>query len=568
MSRHHIGRGPSGKANTPLVRARRTGHHPAPKHPAGRSWGRTLGIAGCLVGAVLAIAACSRGGAQYAGELFSVDNFYGGIVADEPRAALVGREVLSGGGNAVDAVVATYFVMSATMPSTAGLGGGGICIVHRAEDDKITTEVLDFLPRAAAGGLVAIPASARGMAALAARYGKLPWAQLVSPAESIAQTGEATSRALAYDVALGERKLRADPQMAALFTRADGGLLREGDNLRQPELAGVLGQIRAKGPNELYSGVLGQQLAAAAQEIGAPLTIEDLRGFQAKFYQPLAIQWGDQNVFLPQPPAAGGISLAQMLKVLDQSDDDNRAVLLADASQRLTADRAQWMDGSGEPKQPVDQIISDAHVDQVMQGHQPGHATAAGSLPFPAQRVPENPYAASVVAVDAEGLGVACNFTMNALFGAGRIAQNTGVILAPAPSDRGFGYSALAPMIWANNNNGELYYASAASGGLAGVLAQAEVFYAVTRDRVPLETAVIRPRVYHGVDPDVAYYDVTGDENPASALQAAGYQVEQREGLGRVNAIFCLRGTPTDPDSCQLRNDYRGNGLATLVSGR
>jgi gamma-glutamyltranspeptidase/glutathione hydrolase len=189
-------------------------------------------------------------------------------------------------------------------------------------------------------------------------------------------------------------------------------------------------------------------------------------------------------------------------------------------------------------------------------------------LPFPAQRVPENPYAASVVAVDAEGLGVACNFTMNALFGAGRIAQNTGVILAPAPSDRGFGYSALAPMIWANNNNGELYYASAASGGLAGVLAQAEVFYAVTRDRVPLETAVIRPRVYHGVDPDVAYYDVSGDENPASALQAAGYQVEQREGLGRVNAIFCLRGTPTDPDSCQLRNDYRGNGLATLVSGR
>ena len=564
--RHHIGRGPSGKANTPPMRAGQTGR-PASKRAGERPLWRTLGLVGSLVGAVLAIAACSRGGAQYAGELFSIDNFYGGIVADEPRAALVGREVLGGGGNAADAVVATYFVMSATMPSTAGLGGGGICIVHRAEDDKITTEVLDFLPRAAAGGVVAIPASARGMSALSARYGKLPWAALVSPAESIAQTGEATSRALARDVALGERKLRADPQMAALFTRADGGMLGEGDNLRQPALAGVLGQIRAKGPNELYGGVLGQQLAAAAQEIGAPLTIEDLRGFQAKFYEPLAIQWGDQNVFLPQPPAAGGVSLAQMLKVLDQADDDNRVAFLADASQRLTADRAQWMDGSGEVNHPVDDIISDQHVAQVMQGHQPGHATAAASLPFPAQRVPENPYAASVVAVDAEGLGVACNFTMNALFGAGRIAPNTGVILAPAPSDRGFGYSALAPMIWANNNNGELYYASAASGGLAGVLAQAEVFYAVTRDRVPLETAVLRPRVYHGVDPDVVFYDVSGEENPANALSAAGYQTEQRDGLGRVNAIFCPRGTPTDPDSCQLRNDYRGNGLATLVSG-
>ncbi|WP_162917036.1 gamma-glutamyltransferase [Dongia deserti] len=520
------------------------------------------------MGAVLAIAACSRGGAQYAGELFEVDDFYGGIVADEPRAALVGREVLNAGGNAADAVAAAYFVMSATMPSTAGLGGGGICVVHRGEEDRIASEVLDFLPRAAAGGLVAVPASARGMAALSARYGKLPWAQLVAPAESIAQTGEAASRALARDVALAERKLRADPQMAGLFTRADGSMLGEGDNLRQPELAGVLGQIRAKGPNELYGGVLGQQLAASAQAIGAPLTIEDLRGVQAKFYKPLAIKWGDQQVFLPQPPAAGGVSVAQMLKALDGADDNNRAAFLADASLRLTANRAQWMQPNGDVTQPSDTLISDQHVAQVMQGHQSGRGTPAASLPFPAQRVPENPFAAGIVAVDAEGLGVACNFTMNALFGAGRIAQGTGIILAPAPSDRGFGFSALAPMIMANDNNGELYYASATSGGMAGVLAQAELLYAVTKERVPLEAAMLRSRVYHGVDPDVVYFDVSGDDNPSAALSAAGYQAEQREALGRVNAIFCPRGTPSDPDSCQLRNDYRGNGLATLVSGR
>ena len=344
-------------------------------------------------------------------------------------------------------------------------------------------------------------------------------------------------------------------------------MLGEGDNLRQPELAGVLGQIRARGPSELYGGVLGQQLVASALAIGAPLTIEDLRGFKVRFEKPLTIPWGDQNVYLPQPPASGGVSVAQMLKVLDAAGDKNRPAFLADASMRLTADRAQWMQPNGDANQPADALVSDQHVAQVMQGYQAGRATPVASLPFPAQRMPENPYAASVVAVDAEGLGIACNFTMNALFGAGRIAQGTGIILAPAPSDRGFGFTAMAPMIWANNNNGELYYASAASGGLAGVLAQAEVFYAVTRDRVPLETAVIRPRVYHGVDPDVVYYDISAEENPASALSAAGYQVEQREGLGRVNAIFCLRGTPTDPDSCQLRNDFRGNGLATLVSG-
>src|SRR5262245_22541730 len=110
--RHHIGRSPSGKMVA------------TPARPRLGSRSRSLWRGALsLFWAILAVPACSRGGAQYAGELFSVDNFYGGIVADEPRAALVGRETLSAGGNAADAVAAAYFVMSATMPSTAGLGG-------------------------------------------------------------------------------------------------------------------------------------------------------------------------------------------------------------------------------------------------------------------------------------------------------------------------------------------------------------------------------------------------------------------------------------------------------------
>ena len=337
---HHIGQGSSGKRAG-------TRENPGRDRVKGRGWLRSGPFWACLM-----LTACGGPQAQYAGELYSVDNFYGGIVADEPRAALVGREILRAGGNAADAVTAAYFVMSATMPSTAGLGGGGVCVIHRAEEDNIASEVLEFLPRAAAGGLVAVPGSARGMSALAARYGKLPWAQLVAPAETIAQTGEAVSRALARDIAAGEKKLRADPYMASLFVRSDGQMLGEGDNLRQSELAGVLGQIRARGMNELYSGVLGQQLVASAQAIGAPLTIEDLRNFKVAFLAPLKIEWGDQSVYLPQPPAAGGVSVALALKAMQANGDKNRAVFLADLSMRLTADRAQWMQPNGDASQP------------------------------------------------------------------------------------------------------------------------------------------------------------------------------------------------------------------------
>jgi gamma-glutamyltranspeptidase/glutathione hydrolase len=152
------------------------------------------------------------------------------------------------------------------------------------------------------------------------------------------------------------------------------------------------------------------------------------------------------------------------------------------------------------------------------------------------------------------------------LFGAGRIAPGTGIILAPAPDERGFGFSALAPMVMANRNNGEFYFASAASGGLAGALAQADLLHGVTMEGLSLEAAMMRARVFHGGDPDTAFYDVSGNEDPAAALTAAGFQIEQRKGLGRINAIFCPGGSPTDPESCQLRNDFRGDGLANFVT--
>lgn len=451
--------------------------------------------------AVLPLLASCENTRSIASDATQIDGFRAGVVADDPRAALIGRTVIANGGNAADGAVAAYFAMSVLMPSAAGLGGGGICIAHNADQKK--TDVIDFLPRAAAAGQVAVPGNVRGMAALNARYGKLPFAGLVGPAESLALSGATVPKALARDLQDYDYTLREDPALATAFHDLNGAPLKEGDNFRQAELGASLGQVRALGVNGFYSGLLGQKIADGAQAIGAPLTIDDLRNHKVEIYAPVDTPFLDLSLWTTPAPSGGSL-VPQALGLLS---GDNSPGAQAAISRQLMPARAQ-QEGIG------------------------------GAT--------ENPSAASVVSVDSDGVAVACAFTMNAPFGAARTAPGTGIILAPAPNDQGIGFSALAPVMVGSKFNGQLYFASAAAGGAPGALAQALVLDAVMRRALPLDQAMQLPR---------AFDDGAGQSHD----EGSGVR------LGRLNTIFCSRGTPSKPDTCQLRNDYRGSGLATIL---
>ena len=140
------------------------------------------------------LAACGSQDNENLGIVGYVKGFLGGVVADEPKAVQVGREILSSGGSAADAAVATYFALSVTLPSSAGLGGGGVCMVYDPAR-KNDPEVLDFVARAprsipsTAVRPSGIPGNARGFFALYSKYGRLRWSSLVAPAENLARFG-------------------------------------------------------------------------------------------------------------------------------------------------------------------------------------------------------------------------------------------------------------------------------------------------------------------------------------------------------------------------------------------
>ena len=243
----------------------------------------------------------------------SVGGFAGAVAADEPRAVLVARDVLSGGGSAV----AAYFTMAVTLPSTAGLGGGGACLVHDAK--KKTVEAIVFMPLASADGQFGMPVNIRGMALLQARHGRLHWAELLGPAEDLAEHGTAISRALAREIITAGDKLRGDPELARMFVAADGHLLGEGENLVQPELGSIIGQIRIRGAGDFYVGGVAQRLTESAQSAGLALTAETLRGALPQAVDPLVIDFGGQAAYFTPPPADGGLAAAELLALLSQT---------------------------------------------------------------------------------------------------------------------------------------------------------------------------------------------------------------------------------------------------------
>lgn len=263
-----------------------------------------------LIAALLPLASC--GSNNTLGQAATTPTIFGYAVADEPQAALVARQILNNGGNAADAAVAEGFALAVTLPSRASLGGGGACIIKMPDSQGHAQPpvTLIFPPGtpAASGGSrpAAVPAMARGLLALQARYGQLPFSATIVPAERLAG-GVPVSPALASDLAIVGNALLADPA-AAIFQAPSGGPLAAGATLSQPDLAATLETLRVQGVEGFYAGQFAANFTQAADRAGANLTTSDLANSIPKLSQPDITTQGNLTL-ATIPTATNGTTL-------------------------------------------------------------------------------------------------------------------------------------------------------------------------------------------------------------------------------------------------------------------
>lgn len=511
------------------------------------------------------------------GTIGFVQGFLGGVATDEPRAALVGREILSAGGTAADAAVAVSLALSVTLPSSAGLGGGGVCVVHDVKSKR--TETLDF--QAATPGRmsptavhpVAVPGFIRGIGALNAKYGRLQWAQLITPAEQLARFGNQVSRAFANDLRRAAPATLADPGMRKIFAEGkDGAAVKEGDYLKQLGLSSVLGRLRARGAGDFYVGLSARQFIAAVANAGGALSLEDMRAYSPQWRPTIKIPYiKNANFHFPSPPGPAGVLAAQMMGMLvedgkwERASSDARAHLMAEVTGRAFASRDRWLRIDGVAAVNSDSLVARENIARLLAGYRSDRHSAWAATNQAQAENPDNPTGTGFVTVDREGSAVACTLTLNNLFGAGRVADGMGIILAALPAPRGRGPDSLAPMLLVSDLHNVFYMAAAASGGTAAPSALINV---VTRallgkDDETLEMAVAAKRIHNDGVSDLTFYEQGLEASVAQSLADKGHRLGQTAKIGLVNTVFCRSGIPTrDEVSCSMKSDTRGFGLA------
>lgn len=363
------------------------------------------------------------------------------VVGDEPFAVKVGAATLAQGGDAVDAATAMYFALSVTYPVSAGLGGGGICIVQ--DPARNQSEEFDFLTHdAAGGGNYAVPGNVRGFALMQGAYGSLPWQKLVAPAELYARTGFPISRALAARLQEAEDVVRLDAGLAAEFMDKSGHVKGTGSIATNLALADTLAFVRTQGADGFYAGTLGAKIVAYSQSQGGAISAGELAAYHANRATPRVVRMGDDYVFLPTSRTGAGAFAGALL--------DNLA--------RAQATPTGEQDTEAAVIVAIKQTLRDFGVDSL----------------------PKDLGATGFAATDVKGQAVACAVTMNGPFGSGHTALGTGVTLAHTPSSGAVGLASafLTPVIASPSGDRPATLTGAGAGGPNG---SAAIAYALTR---------------------------------------------------------------------------------------
>ncbi len=518
----------------------------------------------------------------------------GMVTAAHPQATQVGLAILQAGGNAVDAAVATTLAISVVEPFSAGIGGGGFLLYAPAQSTSITA--LDFRekaprqatpnlylddqgqvkPRASRDGhgAVAVPGTVAGLAAVHRRYGKQPWKQLVQPAIRLAQRGFPVSDRLHEAIQQRQSMLATNPAAAAIFL-PDGQPPQVGTLLKQPDLGRTLKAIATQ-PESFYTGAISQAIVRDMTANSGLIDRVDLQTYRPTWREPICGPFRQYRVCAMPPPSSGGVHLLQLLNLWQAKPfpdpprfAPNTLHYMAESMKIAYADRAVHLGDPGFVIVPMTELVSPEYGrwrSRAISRQQARPADQVKAAPLSLLRwlnyQSESTETSHLNVVDRDRNAVSLTFTVNLGFGAGVVAEGTGIVLnnemddfAAAPrvpnafelvgskanaiAPGKIPLSSMSPTIV--TEDGQLRLMLGAPGGSTIITTVYQLLLNTLVYRQTVSEAIAAPRLHHQWQPDQLTLE---KDQFASAtqqtLQRMGHKLTERSPWGNASLIQVL----------------------------
>jgi len=526
------------------------------------------------------------------------------ISAANPLAVEAGAEVLRAGGTAADAMVAVQTVLGLVEPQSSGMGGGAFLVWYDAETGEVTTldgretaplsatprlfqteegAPLQFFDAVVGGRSVGVPGTPALMQAAHDRWGTRPWTGLFDDAIRLADEGFAVSPRLSSMVA-GDALRLSRFEATRDYFMPDLKLLEVGQTLRNPAYAETLRTIAGQGAKAFYTGDIARDIVETVRSApGNPGVLReiDLSIYQVRERAPTCIEYRVYEVCGMGPPSSGGLTVGQILGLLEPFDlatlgpDSAEAWrLIGDASRLAFADRGRYMADSDFVPVPVKGLLDKAYLgkraellkgDDALPQVTPGAPEFDHALNWADDESIEFPSTSHISIVDGMGNALSMTTTIENAFGSRLMTR--GFLLNNELTDFSFRThrdgrpivnrvepgkrprSSMSPTIVLKD--GKPVFVVGSPGGSRIIGYVVKTLIAHLDWGMDAQQAIDLPNLVNRFGP----YDVELTSALSPALQALGYEVNPRPLISGIHAIAL-------GDTLQGGADQRREGVA------
>ncbi len=508
------------------------------------------------------------------------------VVSAREEASKIGIEILKQGGNAFDAMMATEMALAVTFPFAGNLGGGGF-MVYRMADGRIGS--LDYrekapsaatkdmyldkdgnvIPQLSTQGMLAsgVPGTLAGIFEAQAKFGKLKPKQVLQPVIDLARNGYVVTKNQGESLRM-HRQIFIQVNGPNTFF---GKEFKAGDTLKQPALANTLERIAKNGKNEFYKGETAKILVNHFQTNGGIISKKDLSQYKAVWRDPIVFPYRDLKIISMAPPSSGGITLGQILKMLEPYPLSNLGYhsseyvqLLVEAERRAYADRNHYLGDPDFVKIPTNQLLDSTYLKSRMSSFSFEKASKSADIAHGDLSFAESMETTHYSIVDADGNAVSVTTTLNGAYGSKVFVEELGFFMnnemddfsAKAGVPNMFGLvgteansiapgkrmlSSMTPTIV--EKEGKLSMVVGTPGGSTIITSVLQTILNVYEFDMDMQEAVNAPRFHHQWLPDLVNFEPKAfGAALVNQLKSKGYLLNEGNSpiIGKVDAIRVL----------------------------